>query len=152
MIRAHPVLGVGPMNFQSQYLNYAVKEYLEASNYHARAPHNAFIALAAESGIPSVLLFIAFVGTGIVEMSRMRKQLRNVPGLEELASYCLTIQITLMVYIVPNLFISRQNEDLMWHLIGISVGLAALAKSRLAEPDPAQDPFPAGLAAEPATA
>ncbi len=150
MAKAHPIFGVGPLNFQTQYLNYAVKEYLEASNYHARAPHNAFVALAAESGFPSFLLFVSFIGAAIFEMSRLRKALSDIPGLRRLAGLCLTIQMTLMVYIVPNMFINRQNQDLMYHLIGISVGLAALAKDKVLEPDPQPDLM--SITAEPATA
>lgn len=134
MVKAHPVFGVGPFNFQSQYSHYLVEKYLDAANYHPRAPHNAFIALASESGIPSVLLFIAFVGSAIFEMWRLRRLLKDAPELKELAGYCLIIQMTLMVYIIPNFFINRQNQDLMYHLIGISVGLAALVEGVLAEP------------------
>lgn len=131
MIRAHPLLGVGPLNFQSQYSNYLVEKYLSAANYHPRAPHNAYIALAAESGIPAMLLFISFVGATIVAMWRVRRKAKNIPSMRALSYYCLIIQMTLMVYMVPNCFISRQNEDLMWHLVGISTGLSVLVKTRL---------------------
>jgi len=135
MVKAHPVFGVGPYNFQSEYSHYLVEKYLDSSNYRARAPHNAFVALAAESGIPSMLLFIGFIGTSISEMWRLRRALRYFPDLSALARYCLIIQITLMVYIVPNFFINRQNQDLMYHLIGVSVGLAALVRDRIGEQD-----------------
>jgi putative inorganic carbon (hco3(-)) transporter len=135
MVKAHPILGVGPLNFQSQYSHYLVAKYLTAANYHPRAPHNAYVALAAESGIPSMLLFVSFVGATIVEMWRLRRKIRDVPGMRELSYYCMTIQMTLMVYLIPNFFISRQNEDLMWHLVGISSGLAFLIKRKLADPE-----------------
>ena len=139
MIKAHPLFGVGPLNFQSQYSHYFLQKYMDAANYHPRAPHNAYVCLAAESGIPSMLLFIAFVGATIVRMGRIRRRLLQWPGTERLAGYCLTIQITLMVYLIPNFFISRQNEDLMWHLVGISTGLALLAESQLAAKDSIED-------------
>jgi probable O-glycosylation ligase (exosortase A-associated) len=138
MIKAHPLLGVGPLNFQSQYSNYLVDKYRGASNYHPRAPHNAYVALAAESGIPSTLLFVSFVGATIIAMWRLRRQLHNTPNAGRLSYYCLVIQTTLMVYLVPNFFISRQNEDLMWHLVGISVGVAALVKAELSSAEPAE--------------
>jgi probable O-glycosylation ligase (exosortase A-associated) len=135
MVKAHPILGVGPMNFQSQYSNYLVQKYLNAANYHPRAPHNAYVALSAESGIPSMLLFVSFIVTTIFEMWILRRKSKNIPGMRELSHYCLAIQMPLMVYLVPNFFISRQNEDLMWHLVGISSGLAVLIKARLAAPE-----------------
>jgi putative inorganic carbon (HCO3(-)) transporter len=135
MVKAHPIIGVGPSNFQSQYSHYLVEKYLSAANYHPRAPHNAYVALAAESGIPSMLLFVSFIGATAVNMWRLRRRTKNIPGMRELSYYCLTIQITLMVYLIPNFFISRQNEDLMYHLVGISSGLAVVVKARLAEPE-----------------
>lgn len=124
MTKAHPLLGVGPLNFETEFSKY--------SAYHARAPHNAFIGLMAESGIPSMLLFIAIVGSAIGQMWKLRRRLLLYADNELLASYCLAIQLTLMVYIVPNCFINRQNQDMMYHLIGISAGLAIVAKRRLA--------------------
>src|SRR5262249_7876840 len=131
MIRAHPILGVGPLNFQSQYSNYLLEKYKDADNYHPRAPHNAYVALAAESGIPSLLFFISFIGATIVTMWRLRRLVNQRPDLKRLGYLCLTIQMSLMVYLVPNFFISRQNEDLMWHLVGIAAGLAGLIRTQL---------------------
>lgn len=142
MIRHHPFLGVGPSNFQEQYSHYFLRKYLDVANYHPRAPHNAYVALAAESGIPSLLLFASFIAATIIAMWRFRRKLRSLPDATQLSYFCLTIQITLMVYLVPNFFISRQNEDLMWHLVGISSGLSALIKSRLANVEPTHEEVP----------
>ncbi|MGE5207043.1 MAG: putative O-glycosylation ligase, exosortase A system-associated [Chlamydiota bacterium] len=125
MMKAHPLFGVGPLNFDTTFDEY--------SNYTARAPHNAFVALGAESGIPSCLLFMGILGSAIMQMRRLRRRLQSYPDSTELWTYCLIIQITLLVYIVPNCFINRQNLDLMYHLVGISAGLALVAKRRLAE-------------------
>jgi O-antigen ligase len=125
MMKAHPFFGVGPLNFDTDFSRY--------THYTARAPHNAFVALGAESGIPSCLLFIGIVGSAIGEMWWLRRRLQRSPDNVELTTYCLAIQMTLTVYIVPNLFINRQNLDMMYHLVGVSAGLAWLAKRRLAE-------------------
>lgn len=126
MVKAHPVLGVGPLNFLPQFQNYF-------PGYHARVAHNAFVALAAESGIPAALLFALFIVLAIVDMWWTRRKLREIPELAELAAECLIIQMALTVYIVPNFFINRQNLDLMYHLVGLSVGVSALAQLRIAD-------------------
>ncbi len=126
MMKAHPIFGVGPLNFLPQFQKYF-------PGYHARVAHNAFVCLGAESGIPSALLFATFVGLAILDMWWTRRKLKKIPRLAELASYALIIQIVLCVYVVPNFFINRQNLDLMYHLIGLSVGLSALAKLRMSE-------------------
>lgn len=37
------------------------------------------------------------------------------------------------VYVIPNLFINRQNLELMYLLVGLSVPLSAVAKYRMSE-------------------
>ena len=125
MVKAHPFFGVGPLNFETTFSQYSL--------YTVRAPHNAFIALSAESGVPSCLLFLAMIGSTIAEMWWLRRRLVRYGASSPLATYCLIIQTTLRVYIVPNLFINRQNQDLMYHLIGVSAGLAGVVKRVLAE-------------------
>ncbi len=146
MMKAHPFFGVGPMNFFGEFPRYSPQ-------YHSRAPHNAFVALGAESGIPSALLFGAFVTLAIFDMWWTRRRIRGVPELSELAKYCLLLQMTFTVYLVPNQFINRQNQDLMYHLLGVSVGLSALVKAevsaRSAEPEMSYQP---SLALEPGRA
>ncbi len=124
MMRAHPVFGIGPLQFEINFSKY--------TDYPPRACHNAFLDLGAEEGIPACLLFVAIIGSTIFGMWRARTRLKRFGGKEDLVTYCLIIQQAATVYIVPNLFISRQNEDLMWHLIGVSAGLAALVRRRLA--------------------
>src|SRR5215831_18297538 len=85
MVKAHPVLGVGPLNFLSQFQKCF-------PGYHARVAHNAFVALAAESGIPSMLLFASFICAAIVEMWRIRRKLLKDGRFPELAAYCLILQ------------------------------------------------------------
>jgi putative inorganic carbon (HCO3(-)) transporter len=124
MMKAHPFFGIGPLQFEINFPKY--------TSFRPRACHNAFLDLGAESGIPSCLLFVAILGGTIFTMWRLRRRLGRFPGNEDWMIYCLMIQQSIMVYIVPNMFISRQNEDLMWHLVGVSAGLAALVRRRLA--------------------
>jgi O-antigen ligase len=126
MVKAHPVFGVGPLNFLSQFQKYF-------PGYHARVAHNAFVALAAESGIPSAFLFVSFIAAAITDMWWTRRQLLQFPHLSELAAQCLILQLALTVYVIPNFFINRQNLDLMYHLVGLSVALSALAKHKMSE-------------------
>ena len=120
MTRDHPLFGVGPLNFLTSFPHY--------SPYHVREAHNAFLALMAESGIPSCLLFVAMIYAAIFEMWRLRRRLHQYTQNEQLQTFCLIIQVTLTVYLVPVIFLNRQNQDLMYHLLGISVGLAGVSR------------------------
>jgi putative inorganic carbon (HCO3(-)) transporter len=145
MMKAHPVFGVGPLNFLPQFAKYF-------PGYHARVAHNAFVALGAESGIPSVLLFASFLALAIFDMWSTRRKLRSIPRLAELASQALIIQMVLTVYVIPNFFINRQNLDLMYHLVGLSVALSALAKLRMTQEDTRDEHVPGDLLSTPGPA
>ena len=67
MIRANPVTGVGLRNFEL-----AVPRF---SSAQPRAPHNAYVALAAEAGIPACLLFLALIFGAMWRMFRLRRRL-----------------------------------------------------------------------------
>ena len=125
MARDHPILGVGLRNFVSQFPRY--------SRYQPRVPHNAFMALMAEAGIPAALVFYAMVFVTIFKMFWLRRRLVRRPDMARLANYCLILQVALTVYLVPVLFINRQDYDLLYHLIGLSAGLAALVQHKLGQ-------------------
>ncbi len=125
MAKAHPFFGVGLRNFEITFPNY--------SDFEPRAPHNAFIALTAESGIPSSILFILLVLGASGSAWAGRRRLRFDPASRRLATYCLIVHVTLLVYIVPNFFINRQDFDLMYHLVGLSAGMSVAVSRRLAE-------------------
>lgn len=129
MAKAHPFFGVGLRNFEITFPNY--------SDYEPRAPHNAFIALTAESGIPSSILFVLLVLGASASAWAARRRLRFDPQSHSLATYCLIVHATLLVYLVPNFFINRQDFDLMYHLVGLSAGMSMVVQRRLMEaPEP----------------
>lgn len=60
MIKNNPILGVGVGNYQSHYINYldnVVNENLPSASRDHDHPHNLFLFIAAEQGIPSLILF-----------------------------------------------------------------------------------------------
>lgn len=123
MAKAHPIFGVGLRNFELTFLDY--------SSYEPRAPHNAFMALMAESGIPSCLLFAALVLSASGASWSNWRRLRRSRNHHHLATYCLIVHATLLVYLVPNLFINRQDFDLMYHLVGLSAAMTVVVRQTL---------------------
>lgn len=122
---AHPWFGVGPRNFELEFANY--------SDYTVRAPHNGFLALLADAGLPAVAFFSMMILATIVQMFRWRRRIHRLPGCASLAMYCLVVQGALTVYLVPILFINMQYYDLLYHLIGLGAGLALVARKRFVE-------------------
>jgi probable O-glycosylation ligase (exosortase A-associated) len=127
----HPFFGVGMRNFVQ-----AVPLY---TSYEPRAPHNAMIALIAESGIPSCLLFLGMVLGASRRSWVNRHRIKRHPDNRKLAAYCLLLHIALLVYLVPNLFINRQDFDLMYHLVAVSAAMTVVVQRRLREQRVAQE-------------
>jgi probable O-glycosylation ligase (exosortase A-associated) len=123
MAKAHPIFGVGLRNFELTFLDY--------SSYEPRAPHNAFMALMAEAGIPSCLLFAALVLSASGACWSNWRRLHHSRRHHHLATYCLIVHATLLVYLVPNFFINRQDFDLMYHLVGLSAAMTAVVRQTL---------------------
>jgi len=64
MIKNNPILGVGVGNFKPNYLDYienVSEEKLPNSSRQHDHPHNMFLFIAAEQGIPSLLLFLIMI-------------------------------------------------------------------------------------------
>ena len=55
MIADHPLLGVGPGNFQDFYTRYKIPQASE----EPVDPHNFLVEIAATAGVPAMLLFVA---------------------------------------------------------------------------------------------
>ena len=60
LFKAHPLVGVGPNNFVSNYKKYTVSAYETyiSDNEEKSTVHNYFLLLLTEQGIPALLLFI----------------------------------------------------------------------------------------------
>jgi O-antigen ligase len=59
MIRERPLFGVGPGRVKALYPSYRVPGWVEPRPGHL---HNNLVMIAAETGIPSALAYVAFVG------------------------------------------------------------------------------------------
>jgi probable O-glycosylation ligase (exosortase A-associated) len=128
MTKAHPIRGVGLRNFL-----YVFPQY---SKDPPRVTHNAIFDLLSETGIPGCLIFLTMLATAIGEMFLLWLRTRAHPELEHLTTFCQIVFGVLVVYLVPNMFINRQDFDLMYQMIAVEAGLAILVQQKLAEITP----------------
>jgi len=63
LFKAHPLVGVGPNNFVSNYKKYTVTSYETyiSDNEEKSTVHNYFLLLLTEQGVPALLLFIVLL-------------------------------------------------------------------------------------------
>jgi putative inorganic carbon (HCO3(-)) transporter len=125
MTEKHPVRGVGLRNFL-----YVFPQY---SNDPPRVTHNAIFDLLSETGIPGCAIFLSMLVAAIGEMFILRLKAQAQPETQHLAIYCQIVFGVLVVYMVPNMFINRQDFDLMYQMIAVEAGLAILVRQKLAQ-------------------
>ncbi|OJH39869.1 O-antigen ligase family protein [Cystobacter ferrugineus] len=84
-VRQHPVTGVGPGRFQAR--KYATPDMPEQAREHPGKSHNQYLSMAAETGVPGALLFVALLGWLAWRMPRGRPE--GLGALGALGFFCL---------------------------------------------------------------
>jgi O-antigen ligase len=125
MIEDHPLTGIGLDNFKP-----LVTRYEGRGGDLEKIAHNTYIEVAAEMGIPSLLLFLAILYSAFHALGRVYKQADHSPFLITAAT---ALQAGLVGCLVSITFISCQDQKLLWFLIFLAPCVESLAQ--VAEPE-----------------
>jgi O-antigen ligase len=120
MIRDFPLAGIGAGNFKP-----LVRLYADIDK--PTIAHNTYIGLAAETGLPGLLLFLAIFAATFRSLSRVRRLTSDQANLLFRAS--LGIEVSLVGYLVAIFFISAEYQKLFWLLVFLSGALEPLARA-----------------------
>jgi len=127
MSRDYPWFGVGYRNFESMYPEYAPLD-------RTRVAHNAYLQLMAESGRPALAVFLLLLAVTILSCRRMQREGRAAFGPNHwFVLYAAALEVSFYGYLASGMFLNRAHFDLLYHLIGISIGVWALARRELRE-------------------
>jgi probable O-glycosylation ligase (exosortase A-associated) len=145
MANRNPVFGVGNFGFNAAYDFY---DPTGGTFGYDRSVHSSWFGTLAELGYPGLIMFVAILITAFTACFRARAAVaRGAP--KELEAYALALEMGLVAFIVGGSFVVLQYNELVWHFIGLTMVLHALAVARpLASPGTS----PAGMtsAGEPA--
>lgn len=122
----YPWTGVGPNNLQAVYARYSPFEE------RFRVAHNAYFQLLAECGLPALLLFLGALGATWWRLQR----LRNVTSLPWVEVQARMLQISVAAYLVGSMFLNTAYSELIYYLMGLSVGLEVVARSEAEQASP----------------
>ncbi len=123
IVRDHPLTGVGPDMIGRVYPDYRVATAVQASNPHL---HNVPMQIAAERGIPALIVWVGFVGMTLAGLVRLLRDPRARP----LAAAGLGSMVAMLV---AGLFEYNfgDSEFLMLLLVLITLPFAAVRDDRL---------------------
>lgn len=122
MIKSHPITGIGLGNFKSE-----MPAYNLPGNTYDSIAHNMFIEIAAELGLPALVLFLAIIGSTYLSMGKIRKQANSLPLVRTAAA---ALQAGLVGLAASGCFISAEYQKTTWSALAIMACLAPLAKLR----------------------
>jgi len=119
----YPLTGVGPNNLAAVFQRY------QPGEDRFRVAHNAYFQLLAECGLPALLLFLGAIGVTWWRLQRLRGGTAP-PWIEVQARM---LQISIAGYLVGSMFLNTAYSELIYYLIGLSVGLEVVAGSEATE-------------------
>jgi putative inorganic carbon (HCO3(-)) transporter len=119
MVADAPITGVGPQNFKPLSIKYAPELY------RGFIAHNTYLELAAETGIPVLVLFLLLIWQCFRVLNRATR-LRGGPEARELAMWAEGLRSGLTGFMVSAAFISAQYEKMFWVVVFVTIVVGRL--------------------------
>jgi O-antigen ligase len=118
MIASRPLTGVGINSFQVAHADYSGTKI-------NISPHNSFLQIAAELGIPGFLLFVMIIFTSIFAARRVRRLIKEGSLPQELWWLSAAIEVSFIGFIIPAALLTHAYSPIFCFLTGISASLVA---------------------------
>lgn len=130
MIKKHPFGGVGFGNYKAVVTRYDKTGEVRLDPHVA---HNAYLEIAAETGIPAILLFWVFMGAAFFSAGNTRRlaMARGAPVLAALAVGC---QASILGTGIGIFFVSGQYTRLFWFVMCMTMVMPLLVPARATLP------------------
>jgi O-antigen ligase len=144
MIQAHPLGGIGTGLFKPY-----MPAYSDPGEKVVSLAHNMFIEVAAEMGIPALIVFILFLASCYFGLGRIRK-LPTTPAIVKGAAGAMRAGV--LGFSVAGCFVSEEYQKTMWMGLAIVPCLMLLSASKTREAErPEYDTEPADANVQPAS-
>jgi O-antigen ligase len=137
MFLDHPVTGVGIGNYKDHYPEYARDQGIDARR-KAREPHNLYLEIAAETGLPGIAAFVFLIGGTFAAVVAGRRRFAAA-GLQDEAGASYAVGVALVGYLITSLFLHMDFARLFWLITGVALALPGIA-SREAAARPEREP------------
>lgn len=127
----HPVLGVGPSNFPVAEGVLSPMAFRQEYGIGVRwtAPHNSFLQVAVELGIPGLLLFVAMLGSVVLALRRIEgwtgsdARRGGAGSTSDRAALAQAILGSLVGFLVGAFFLSLAYSAMLFTLLAFAVAL-----------------------------
>lgn len=143
MFRDHPVLGVGPGLYATEYRAYAprVGGIVGTADFEA---HTLYLEIAAEQGVIGTVTYAALFAVVLVALARGRR--RWIEEQPELANLASGFFLAVIAYLATGLFLHLSYHRYLWLLMGLAIAAAWIVRPNQGAPAASESPPPLAVA------
>jgi probable O-glycosylation ligase (exosortase A-associated) len=154
----YPLLGTGVRNSNHFSQNYG-------ADHQNRTIHNQYLQIAADSGVPAAILYVAMLGAALYNLTRARRAClahlqqssdaddgseEDTGELLHAEKLILAVQASILIFVVDGMFLSLETFELPWLLLVLAGVMPVAVQKHLKtlggeHDDPAPLPRPALL-------
>jgi O-antigen ligase len=127
MIEEHPFFGVGLDGYKFEVAKYVDPAKVPVGETVQRIAHNSYMEIAAEMGIPALLIFVGILVSSLRSLERVRRVAER-SGDEFLRRVALGLQAGILGAAVALFFVSGEYQKMFWFAIFISACLPPLTR------------------------
>lgn len=147
----YPLTGVGIDNFgrAEGTISSKARYHVPGTGLKFSAPHNSAVQIAAELGIPGLVIWFSLTVGNIIGIARLRRRIparwaRGTPEERFLYATTLYLPISFFGFVVTSSFVSFAYLDPIYIMVAFASGLYVLADRRLAREQPVRRPVVRG--------
>jgi len=126
MVEDHPIFGVGPANFKLVLARYS-RGAMATEQLNA---HNAYVVVAAETGLPGLALFLGILATGAISVHRVVRSARAA-GREDLALCGIMVETMMFVILCTGITMTVEGMKILWIVFGLGQAVVGMARREL---------------------
>jgi len=127
MANANPVFGVGLNSYREAYDAY---DFSTGRYGSSRAVHSSFFGLLAELGYAGLILALYIFWGALRSCVRVRRLARRGETSLEFGYIATALETSLVVFLVGGSFLAFQYNEMLWHIVGLTIVLERLATQR----------------------
>jgi probable O-glycosylation ligase (exosortase A-associated) len=137
MVKDRPMLGVGFAKFQQNYKAYDTRHSTDVDGIHdpagTKVAHNSYFQIAAECGVPALLMYLALMGLSFRDIWKIRAEASRRYHSSWILSYATMFEASLVAFMVGSFFLNRAHFDLFYHFVAIVVVFGKVARESMAD-------------------
>jgi probable O-glycosylation ligase (exosortase A-associated) len=136
MAVANPMFGVGLNAYRPLYRQY---DFLGGQYGRNRSVHSLWFGILAELGIPAFVLFLLMLALAVGACGGVARQSRRGDLPQDFYYFGVALQTGFAALIVGGTFLAYQYTEILWHFVGLSMALRAVAMEMATAAVPSQD-------------